>query len=223
MKQLFCPNYVEYSMKYWHVPLCIAALSATLGYTFALAQPPVDPATAGAASAAVSPVAANLSSSLLEWTPPALAGLSSQSLAKEHFTLDRTLLAATAGILPEADADIKHAVASLDGVSVHMLRFAAATMAAPDQIDAIRQAYHLRGFKHVIAASTANPETNGSTDLWLVLDGVNVRGAVVLVTTPKSLTLATLAGNISTVDLLRLRGHFGIPRFDSDGFGGAAH
>jgi hypothetical protein len=51
-----------------------------------------------------------------------------------------------------------------------------------------------------------------------VLDGVNVRGAVALVETPKSLTLATLAGNLSPADLLHLRGHFGIPRYDADGF-----
>jgi hypothetical protein len=43
-----------------------------------------------------------------------------------------------------------------------------------------------------------------------------VRGAVVLVSTPTSLTLATLKGDLSPVDLLHLRGHFGIPRFDGD-------
>jgi len=52
--------------------------------------------------------------------------------------------------------------------------------------------------------------------VWLVLDGANVRGAVVLAETPKSLTLVTVAGNVSPVDILRLRGHFGIPRFDGD-------
>jgi hypothetical protein len=49
------------------------------------------------------------------------------------------------------------------------------------------------------------------------MDGVNLRGAAVLVETPKSLTLVTLAGNLSPVDLLHLRGHFGIPRFEGDG------
>jgi hypothetical protein len=57
---------------------------------------------------------------------------------------------------------------------------------------------------------------NGTTDVWLVMDGVNLRGAVVLAETPKSLTLVTVAGNLSPVDLLHLRGHFGIPRFDRD-------
>jgi hypothetical protein len=43
-----------------------------------------------------------------------------------------------------------------------------------------------------------------------------MRGAVVLAETPQSLTLVTVAGNLSPVDLLHLRGHFGIPRFDGD-------
>ena len=61
---------------------------------------------------------------------------------------------------------------------------------------------------------------SGTTDVWVVMDGANVRGAVVLVESPKSLTLATVAGNLSPVDLLHLRGHFGIPRFDGDGLAG---
>ena len=65
--------------------------------------------------------------------------------------------------------------------------------------------------------STSNdggPVHNGTTDVWLVMDGMNLRGAVVLAETPKSLTLVTVAGNLSPVDLLHLRGHFGIPRFE---------
>ena len=34
----------------------------------------------------------------------------------------------------------------------------------------------------------------------------------------RSLTLVTVAGNLSPVDLLHLRGHFGIPRLDADDF-----
>jgi len=60
------------------------------------------------------------------------------------------------------------------------------------------------------------PVHNETTDVWVVMDGVNVRGAVVLSETPKSLTLVTVAGNLNPVDLLHLRGHFGIPKFDGD-------
>ncbi len=69
----------------------------------------------------------------------------------------------------------------------------------------------------VSSSKAGGPVHDNKTDVWVVMDGANLRGAVVLVETPKSLTLATVAGNLSPVDLLHLRGHFGIPRFDADG------
>ena len=41
---------------------------------------------------------------------------------------------------------------------------------------------------------------------------------MVLVSAPKDLNLIALNGDISTLDLLHLRGHFGIPRFSGDRF-----
>jgi hypothetical protein len=83
----------------------------------------------------------------------------------------------------------------------------------------VREAYHLRGWKHLVTTTSGgSPLRSGTTDVWLVLNSVNVRGAVVLVETPKSLTLATLKGNLSTVDLLHLRGLFGLPHFEANGF-----
>jgi hypothetical protein len=187
------------------------------GLAQAPVQPSAPPPDAGNAPAANF----DIGPAILEWTPPALAQLSTQALAKESFTLDRTMLAAVAGLLPDADTDVKQSVAKLDGVSVHILRFAAEGAADPAAIDAIRESYHLRGWKHVISStSKGGPVHSGTTDVWVVLDGANVRGAVVLVESPKSLTLATLAGNLSPVDLLHLRGHFGIPRFEGDGLEG---
>ncbi len=41
---------------------------------------------------------------------------------------------------------------------------------------------------------------------------------MVLISKPKDLNLIVLNGDISTLDLLHLRGHFGIPRFSGTGF-----
>ncbi len=154
----------------------------------------------------------------LDWVPPAMARLGSEAATRSSFTLDRNLLAAAAAMASGADMETRQAIAKLDGVSVRLLNFAAPGMADPSQIDAIRDAYHLRGWKHLISTSgSGGPVHNGSADVWLVLDGVNVRGAVVLMQRPKSLALVTLAGNLSPVDVLHLRGRFGIPRFEGDG------
>jgi hypothetical protein len=158
---------------------------------------------------------------VLDWTPPALAQLNSEAAVKSSFTLDRTMLGAAAALMPDSDAETRQAIAKIDGVSVHSLRFGAAGIADEASVDAIRQAYHLRGWKHLVTTDAANkksPMQNSTTDVWLVLDGVNVRGAVVLAETSKSLTLVTVAGNLSPVDLLHLRGHFGIPSFNGSDF-----
>jgi hypothetical protein len=186
------------------------------------AAPSAQPGPGSAPAAGVVPVNPDLSSAILQWAPPALAQLSAQAVAKESFTLDRAMLAAAAGLVPDSDADVRQAVAKLDGVSVHVLRFGDPAAIDVAQVDAIRQAYHLRGWKHVVSSTSVGGAVhNQTTDVWLVLDGANVRGAVVLVESPRSLTLATVAGNLSPVDLLHLRGHFGIPRFEGDGLNDA--
>jgi len=155
----------------------------------------------------------------LEWVPPPLAELSSMASMKENFTLDRTLLGVAAGVVPESDAPVRQAIHKLDGVSVHLMRFNEAGIPDEGAVQAIRASYHLRGWKHVVTtADHGGPLKNGTTDVWFVLDGLNVRGAVVLAETPRSLTLVTVAGDLSPVDLLHLRGHFGIPKLDERDF-----
>jgi len=193
------------------------ALAASPG---AMAQAPVAPQTpANAPPVATPPTdAANAGPVVLDWVPPALAQLSAQAAMKENFTLDRDMLGAAASLMPDSEAETRQAINKLDGISVHMLRFGDASPIDESLVDSIRAAYHLRGWKHLATTTDAGgPLRNGTTDVWMVMDGVNVKGAVVLVETPKSLALVTVAGNLSPVDLLHLRGHFGIPRFDGEG------
>jgi hypothetical protein len=203
-------------LRHWLVISVFIAGSGFVGYAgYALAQAPANPSDPGNASAAAVPDAGPVP---LDYVPPALSVLSAQATTKSSFTLDRSALSMAAALMGNMDDETKQAIAKLDGVSVHLLQFGAANPADPLQVDAIRQAYHLRGWKHVITAApgSGGPIVNGKTDVWLVLDGVNMRGAVVLVDSPKALTLVTVAGNLSPEDLLHLRGHFGIPRFDGD-------
>lgn len=171
----------------------------------------------GPAPAAVHAVPVEVAPVPLEWVPPALEQLSARAAAKSSFTLDRNMLSAAAGALGSEDEETRQAISHLDGVSVHVLRFGNAAMVDPGLVDAVRYAYHVRGWKHLVTtAENGGAIHNGTTDVWVVMDGANLRGAVVMVESPKSLTLATVAGDLSPVDLLHLRGHFGIPRFDGE-------
>ena len=186
----------------------------TAASTLAQQAPPAQPSTQPAPRA----VAPDDNPVPLEWTPPALTALMAQAAVKNSFTLDRNLLSAAAGLVPDSDAPTRQAIQKLDGVSVHILRFGATGVPDEAAVNSIREAYHLRGWKHFVTTTDAGgPVHNGHTDVWMVLDGVNVRGAVILAETPRSVTLVTVAGNLSPVDILHLRGHFGIPRFDEDG------
>lgn len=155
----------------------------------------------------------------LDWTPPALGQLGAHALAKTSFSFNRSMLEAADGLMGDSDAGTKAAIAKLTGVSVHVLRFTGSAPADPGLVEAIRDGYRLPGWKHVVsaAANGGGPVHDAKTDVWVVMDGVNLRGAVVMVADPNALTLATVAGNLSPVDLLHLRGHFGIPKFDGDG------
>jgi hypothetical protein len=208
------------------LPLAIPVVCAVLSSVNLPAQAPPNPSNLpdpfGASPAATSHPRPDSGPVVLEWVPSALAQLSTQATARSSFTLDRTMLTAAAGLMQDSDDEVRQAVSKLDGVSVHLLRFGAEGVADPSQVDAVRQAYHLRGWKHLVTTTNSgSPLRNGTTDVWLVMDGVNLRGAVLLAETPKSLTLVTVAGNLSPVDLLHLRGHFGIPRFDGDRLMGA--
>jgi hypothetical protein len=165
------------------------------------------------ASSASQPISA-----ILDWTPPAIADLTSQASSKTSFAFDRSMLEAMGAIEGGMDPETRRVWAKLDGVSVRLLRFSPGGIPNEPAVDAVRTAYHVRGLKHLVTSTSAGgPIHSGTTDVWLVLDGVNVKGAVILGETEKSVTLVTVKGDISPADLFHLRGHFGIPKFDSNG------
>jgi hypothetical protein len=194
----------------------IGILSAGICGGPALAQQSGDQRALSTEAATANPDAGPVD---LEWTPPALTQLNAQAAAKSSFTLDRTLLGAAASLIPDSERETRQTIRKLDGLSVHLLRFGAAGIPDETLVDALRQTYHLRGWKHLVTTTSAGgPVQSETTDVWLVLDGATVRGGVMLLETPKSLTLVTVAGNLNPVDLLHLRGHFGIPRSEGDFF-----
>src|ERR1700749_3155337 len=86
---------------------------------------------------------------VLDWTPPALASLSALAAVKNSFTLDRSMLGVAAGVVAGSDEPIKQAIGHLDGVSVHVLRFGDSGVPDETAVNSIRDAYHLRGWKHL--------------------------------------------------------------------------
>jgi hypothetical protein len=194
----------------------IPALAAVLVSGFAFAQAPALQPAPGApppnSTTDQGPVD-------LDYAPPALHQLSAQAAIKNSFAFDHNMLVAASSLLSDSDAQTKQTIAKIDGVSVHMLRFGQSGIPDEAAVDSIRQAYHLRGWKHLVSTTgNGGPIHDNVTDVWIVLDGANVKGGVVLAETPRSLTLVTVAGNISPADIMHLRGKFGIPNFNAGDF-----
>ena len=195
-------------------PLLLASAVSSFGQSpgpkGAPGYSPDSPRTAAQASQPIS--------SILDWTPPEIADLSAQASSKTSFAFDRSMLEAMAGIEGRMDPETRQAWAKLDGVSVNLLRFGPGGIPNEPAVEALRAAYHVRGLKHLVTSTgSGGPMHNRTTDVWLVLDGVNVKGAVILGETARSVSLVTVKGDISPADLFRLRGHFGIPKLDEEG------
>lgn len=195
-----------------------------LGYGLSMRAVPVARAQEGpvppqAALHAVPEEAPRVSDDFLEWTPSAWHELSAQAANRSSVVLDRDMLSAAAELLPGTDDATRRAVQKLDGMSLHVLRFHDDASANEDLVEALRQVYRHHGWRHLVSASGAKaPIKAQSTDLWLATDGVKVKGAVVLVESGHSLVLVSVKGELSPVDLLHLRGHFGIPKFAGEHF-----
>lgn len=194
------------------IPALVAALVSGAAFAQSPAPQPAPNTPPPAAVADQGPVD-------LDYVPPALHQLGTQAAIKNSFTFDRNMLVAASSLLSDSDTQTKQAIAKIDGVSVHVLRFGQSGIPDESAVDSIRQAYHLRGWKHLVSTTgSGGPIHDNVTDVWIVLDGAKVKGGVVLAETPRSLTLVTLAGNISPVDIMHLRGKFGIPNFNAGDF-----
>lgn len=152
------------------------------------------------------------------WVPNAMAALGANASFHTDFTLDRQMLRGLANGF-YGDQDGERIVASLRSISLHIYHYPGPDMYDPAALNAVRRAYDARGWTHLVASKDhiENPEA-GRTDLWINFRNTNVEGMTVLVQNPFTLNLIVINGTLSPLDLLHLRGHFGIPRFPGDRF-----
>jgi hypothetical protein len=133
------------------------------------------------------------------------------------FTFDRTMLQLASGVWDgPMDPAAESAINRLDGISVHIYHYAAPSMYDPRLIEFVRRQYSALGWQHLVTAHSRS--TGGATDLWINFHNMRATGGVVLFQSATNLNLIAFSGNLSPLDLLHLRGHFGIPRFAGDRF-----
>jgi hypothetical protein len=155
----------------------------------------------------------------MNWVPQGFEALGQRAAFHTDFTFDRSMLQLAGYFVGDADQEARNAIAKLNSISVHSYHFAAPGLYDPAALDQIRRQYEASGWRHLVAArDKRDPFNAGQTDLWINFEHMDVTGMMVLFAGPKDLNLIAFNGDISTVDLLHLRGHFGIPRFPGDRF-----
>jgi hypothetical protein len=153
----------------------------------------------------------------LGWIPQGMGALARTAAFHTDFTFDRAMLQLASGIWEApSDPGLAAAMSRLDGISVHSYHYAAPGMYDPRLLDAVKRQYTAMGWQHLVANHSRS--TDGATDLWISFHNMRATGAVVLFQSPTNLNLIAFSGNLSPLDLLHLRGHFGIPRFEGDHF-----
>jgi len=179
-----------------------------LGPKPAAAQKP-DPATPQSYSAATESYPDD------NWIPQGMEALGQHATFHTDFTFDKSMLEMANNFV--GDDETRRVVAKLRGISVHSYKFSAPGMYDPAALDAVRAQYHARGWKHLVTSKSyvATPE-QARTDVWVRFEHANVEGMVLLVANQTNLNLIAINGTLSPLDLLHLRGHFGIPRFSGD-------
>jgi hypothetical protein len=149
------------------------------------------------------------------WIPHNMDAVSRRASFRTDFTFDRTMLALANNFIE--DEDTRRVVAKLNGISVHLYKFSLPGLYDQGSLEAVRQQYHDHGWKHMVTSQSArDPRNLGRTDVWIRFEHANVEGAVVMLASPTNINLIAINGTLSPLDLLHLRGHFGIPKFEGD-------
>jgi hypothetical protein len=160
------------------------------------------------------------------WVPDGMSALGSNAIFHTDITFNQSMIHAMAQTLPD---DEKPIAAKLKSVTVHTYRYAGPGLYDPAALEAVRAQVRALGWEHVIthhpqakpaaAAPTADavPHDLTNTDVWIHTGGENVDGAIVLVANAKNIHLVNVDGVVSPLDILHLRGKFGIPKFNDDG------
>ncbi|HEX3471925.1 MAG TPA: DUF4252 domain-containing protein [Silvibacterium sp.] len=149
------------------------------------------------------------------WIPRGMDALGHHASFHTDFTFDKSMLDLANNFV--GDEETHRVVAKLRGISVHSFSYPAPGLYDTRTLDAVRSQYHDRGWKHLVTSQSHTAVAHPShSDVWIRFEHGDVEGMVLLVAGEKNLNLVAINGELSPLDLLHLRGHFGIPKFSGD-------
>ncbi len=150
---------------------------------------------------------------LHEWTPRGIEALRQGASSKTEFTLDHSMLV-LASKLDSDNEDLRRVIAGVNGVSVHSFRFSGRSTYDSESISSVKEEYRTAGWKQLMDKHEKDGGPGGVTDLWVRLENNLVSNVAVLVTKANEVDFVVVSGSISPLDIIRLGGHFGIPKME---------
>jgi len=146
-----------------------------------------------------------------------MASLGNHASFHTEFTFDNPMLRELARGLPE-DEQSQQIVEGLQSVTVHVYRYPRPGLYDPADVAMVRSLYRGPSWKHLVATGMNHKSYPERTDLWIQSRQGDVDAMKLLVAGPTAVNMVEINGRLSPLDLLHLRGHFGIPLFSADRF-----
>lgn len=126
-------------------------------------------------------------------------------------TLDKSLLALAGGFLSKDDPDeaqVKKLIGKLRGIYVRTFEFDKEGQYSMSDVQAMRAQLKGPNWSRIVGVKSVKGD---NAEVYILKDGDQIGGIVVLDAEPKELTIVHIDGSISPEELSHLSGHMGIP------------
>lgn len=143
--------------------------------------------------------------------PPDLEKLAEHATESVDVTLDQSMLSLAGGFLSKDDPDeaqVKKLITKLKGIYVRSFEFDKTGQYSMADVQSMRAQLKGPNWSRIVGVKNVKGE---NTEIYILKNGDQIGGIVVLDAEPKELTIVHIDGSISPDDLSRLSGHMGIP------------
>ncbi len=148
--------------------------------------------------------------------PADLDKLADRATESVDVTLDESMLSLAGGFLSKDDPDeaqVKKMIGKLRGIYVRSFEFDKEGQYSMSDVDALRTQLKGPNWSRIAGIKSIKGER---AEVYVLKNGNQIGGMVVLDAEPKELTIVHIDGDINPEDLGRLSGHLGIPDFEKD-------
>jgi hypothetical protein len=148
--------------------------------------------------------------------PINLDKLAERATESVDVTLDQSTLQLASGFLSKDDPDevqVKKMIGKLKGIYVRSFEFDKEGQYSMSDVQALRAQLKGPNWSRIVGVKSIKGE---NTEVYLLKNGDQIGGLVVLDAEPKELTIVHVDGNISPDELSRLSGHMGIPELSKE-------